>query len=244
MVIYRPIVGWPDSYRVGDDGTVWTRRKTGRFGGLTDTWHRLTINYQGGIWPRVALTRPRAHKSRWVSLPVIVCRAFNGPRPLGCRPLHFPDPDPRNCRAENLRWAPRGTRQLGRDPRPGGRPELVGKPGRNAQLSDQEVMELRREYAAGRTQEELAAALGVARHVVRLAVLGRTYKHLPGGVTRERVPCHGLEHPLAKLDDNAVRDIRTRAAAGEPAKSLALLYGVSRGSIYQIIQRRTWKHVE
>ena len=57
------------------------------------------------------------------SIARLVLRTFVGPELLGHEPLHYPDPDPMNNRAENLRWAPIGTVKLGRDPLPGRHPD-------------------------------------------------------------------------------------------------------------------------
>jgi Mor family transcriptional regulator len=40
-----------------------------------------------------------------------------------------------------------------------------------------------------------------------------------------------------------VRDIRKRAAEGEKGTELAKSYMVSKETIYNIIKRRTWKHI-
>ncbi len=55
---------------------------------------------------------------------------------------------------------------------------------------------------------------------------------------------HGATQWKAKLNDDLVREIRTKyAAGGYTYKSLAKEYGVSAGSIAFIIRGVTWKHV-
>jgi hypothetical protein len=124
MVEYRPLppepgcTRWPEYYRVGDDGSIWSRIKTGRYGGV-GPWRRLrgfvVPRDRGGTLKVILISDLGRSKARHVAVDVCVCRAFHGPRPPGCVPYHFPDPSPSNCRADNLRWAPRGTCVLGGD---------------------------------------------------------------------------------------------------------------------------------
>ncbi len=51
---------------------------------------------------------------------------------------------------------------------------------------------------------------------------------------------HGTEHHMAKIDENAVRDIR---ASGKKTSALAEEYGLSYSSIQRIRKRLLWKHV-
>lgn len=54
----------------------------------------------------------------------------------------------------------------------------------------------------------------------------------------------GETHPTAKLNDQQVREIRQRCRQGRASrKALAAEFGVSRASIDQIAQGRTWKHL-
>lgn len=53
----------------------------------------------------------------------------------------------------------------------------------------------------------------------------------------------GEKHYKAKLTDEQVREIRSKAIDTSPV-NLALIYGVNRGVIHNIINRKAWKHVE
>jgi hypothetical protein len=53
----------------------------------------------------------------------------------------------------------------------------------------------------------------------------------------------GAANHKAKLDDDKVREIRRRHAAGEPKRGLAAEFGVSRANISQICLGRIWSHV-
>lgn len=79
QVEYRPILGVPD-YRVGDDGSVWSKRRG-------DDWFKLkgTPNSRG--YKVVVLTGSTGQKA--VAVHVCVVRAFIGPRPEGKQDRHL-----------------------------------------------------------------------------------------------------------------------------------------------------------
>jgi hypothetical protein len=55
----------------------------------------------------------------------------------------------------------------------------------------------------------------------------------------------GTESPNAKLNDEIVRDIRLKFSSGkETVMNLAKKYGIDRSTIYYIIKRRIWKHLD
>ena len=57
--------------------------------------------------------------------------------------------------------------------------------------------------------------------------------------------CPGMSHPMAKLTDDQVREIRTRWASDRPRQgALAQEYGVSKGLIGLIIRRKAWAHLD
>jgi hypothetical protein len=58
----------------------------------------------------------------------------------------------------------------------------------------------------------------------------------------ERRP-RGERHGLSKLTESAVRDIRSRAVAGETCAQLARAYGVSVTPVWQVVKGKTWRHV-
>lgn len=53
----------------------------------------------------------------------------------------------------------------------------------------------------------------------------------------------GTDNFNAKLNEDAVRDIRSRHAEGAFAPDLAREYGVTHPTIYAVIHKRTWVHV-
>lgn len=53
----------------------------------------------------------------------------------------------------------------------------------------------------------------------------------------------GEMSPMARLTDDAVREIRSRVAAGEPKASVARDFGVCKQTVCNVISGLTWSHV-
>ena len=66
---------------------------------------------------------------------------------------------------------------------------------------------------------------------------GRSTKGRPG-------PWCGKGHPLAKLDADSVRAIRTLSAVGRTLLSIAHEHGVSKRTVLNVVHGRIWRHVE
>jgi hypothetical protein len=53
----------------------------------------------------------------------------------------------------------------------------------------------------------------------------------------------GRDHGRVKLTEEQVLEIRTRYVRGASGYDLANRYGVSKGNIFHILHRRSWKHL-
>ncbi len=53
----------------------------------------------------------------------------------------------------------------------------------------------------------------------------------------------GMAHPMVKLTDGNVHELRSLSAGGETRKELAKRYGVSVDLIRKIVLRKLWKHL-
>ena len=145
-VCYRTLdfLGFP-GYRVGDDGSVWSRiyqtPQRGKFGQIVKTtvhyngsWNLLT--YSGKthrrvtFWPSQA--RHLVHR--------LVLLAFVGPCPPGMEACHFPNRNPTDNRLCNLRW---GTK------RDNYNDAVVHGTNAPPKLTGQEVCRIRDRYARG-----------------------------------------------------------------------------------------------
>jgi hypothetical protein len=172
-VVYRTLrfQGFP-GYRVGTDGSVWSRRGSrfvpsrGAVAFLSPGWRRLRPSLVTGGYQGVCLCRRPFKVHR------LVLAAFVGPCPPGKQACHFPDPDRQNNRLENLRWdTPRGNM---RDRAAHGNHPAGAKNG-HAKLSESQVRQMRRLYdTGGWTQKQLARHFGTCRANVSFVV---TRKH-------------------------------------------------------------------
>jgi hypothetical protein len=111
----------------------------------------------------------------------------------------------------------------------------------SAKLTEADVAEIRRRLAAGASQFELARAYGVEQTTISHINRRSTWSDVPGPEGRHTCECRGVRNGRAKLNDDAVRDIRLKR---EPIKAQAARYGVSEFTIEQVRARKKWAHVE
>lgn len=233
IVTYRPIEGFP-GYRVGSDGSVWSCRRT-----LKWTRLRPQVTTPGGA--RVSMRLNGKLKSR--CLAKLVCRAFHGPRPLGCCTFHFPDPDPLNNRADNLRWVPRGTLLAGRPFANGVWPQPRGEDHPVAKLTSKQVVAIREMIQSGFSCSEVAERFGVSSGHVHGIAQGKFRRSDDGPIKHEKRYAVGELHPGAKLDEAKVREIKQMILQGQSRQQIAKIFGVSQANIGAIARGKTWRHV-
>lgn len=164
-VEYREVPSFP-GYRVGSDGTVWTRlkRQPNHKIAIGNEWRLMKPTILQG-YPRVCLYE--SGKKRYAKVAILVLEAFVGPRPQGMEACHFPDRDRTNSRLDNLRWDTKEANEAdmaihGTRPRGGGH--------WNARLTDDDVASIR---ASSRSHSELAAKFGVSRPYIRDILNGK-----------------------------------------------------------------------
>ena len=110
-VEYRGVVGYP-AYRVGSDGSIWTRWRKGPGSDLSGEWKRMEPTADREHYRRVDLHSVGGSVVTRKVAP-LVCEAFHGPRPPGMVCRHDNDV-PGDDRSENLLW---GTIQQNTDDR-------------------------------------------------------------------------------------------------------------------------------
>ena len=54
----------------------------------------------------------------------------------------------------------------------------------------------------------------------------------------------GERHGLSKMSKPAVRKMRARYTQGESQRDLADFFGISQASVWAIVNRKTWRHVD
>lgn len=96
MVEYRTVVGF-SRYRVGDDGSVWSKRRKAPGG-----WKKLKLRNHSAGYRAVMLCKGGGVYQFLVH--ILVLTAFVGPCPDGMESCHFPNRDRSDNRLCNLRW--------------------------------------------------------------------------------------------------------------------------------------------
>jgi hypothetical protein len=169
---YRDIEGFT-GYRVGSHGTVWSRRRFGRYGGLAETWRRMKPNQRATGYLLVGLCHNGVMKPRFVHR--LVLAAFVGPRPEGMEGCHN-DGNPANNMVENLRW----------DTRKGNFSDKVAHGTHNrgerhnmVRITEADVHEIRRLYATGHyTHADIGKMFLVSKQHVGDILRGKKWKWL------------------------------------------------------------------
>jgi hypothetical protein len=159
---YLPVVDCPD-YRVGDDGSVWTRfTGGGRIKGKKGKWRKLKPYPSGRSGHlRVSLLDKNGRRRQRL-VHCLVLEAFVGPCPLGMECRHFPDRDPENNNLFNIQWGT--SKQNAKDREFHGTNKMKGETHWKARLTDKQVAEMRRMYETGEyRQSELATIFKTSR---------------------------------------------------------------------------------
>ena len=156
------IVQEAPAYRVGRDGSIWTRWRAGKGGRLGLAWRPMNPPPDGDGYRVTPLYVGGRRITRKVS--VLVCAAFHGPRPEGSECRHL-DGVRTNDSAKNLAWGTPLENQADRK-RHGRAP--IGEANPNAALKDEQISEI---LALKGTvpQKTIAARFGITQsHVSRI----------------------------------------------------------------------------
>jgi hypothetical protein len=138
---FRVLADFP-AYRVGDDGSIWTRWRRGKkMPQLGFTWRQLNpiVNAKRGGYRNVILYDGRG-KEKHERVCRLVCRAFHGPCPRGLECNHR-DGNPVNDAQDNLFWGTHASNMETakfRAPRTSGHGEANG----HSKLSDDQVRQI------------------------------------------------------------------------------------------------------
>ena len=155
---------WPDcsDYRVGSDGSVWSRKR-GR-------WKRRTPVLVNGYLRVVIYIAGKQHREFAHRM---VARVFLGPCPPGEQVCHY-DGNRRNCSLSNLRYATPKENQADKI-RHGTIPR--GERHHQAKITESAVMDIRK--SRGReTQASIARRHGLSQCVVCNIQIGKLWAHV------------------------------------------------------------------
>jgi hypothetical protein len=173
-VEYRDVPNFV-GYRVGTDGSVWSRWEryytpgvSGSRYRLGDRWHQLAPVLNSHGRSQVALGRGRIR-----AVHRLVLEAFVGPCPPGMEGCHG-DGNPANNALPNLRWDSHSGNQLDAV-RHGTHTTNRGGTNGNASLTDDKATAVRADRAAGMTYPELAAKYGVSVSTIKRVVRRHTF---------------------------------------------------------------------
>jgi HNH endonuclease len=164
-VTYKPVPGFED-YRVGDDGSVWSRRTNKRPFGV---WRRLAATPEGRGYSLVILCSGTQKKAFKVH--TLVLTLFVGPCPPGMEACHN-DGNRTNSRLDNLRW---DTPKANAADKIKHGTNRAGSSNPNAKLTEADVAEIRRLAPISR-HIDLARRFGVSDVMIGHIVLGRCWK--------------------------------------------------------------------
>lgn len=154
---YRQIEGFP-GYRVGSDGTVWSRLRVGGRGSsgvLTDSWRLMKLDTRKYGHQYVTLL-DCGKRSRF-QVHHLVLLAFVGPRPSGTECCHG-DGDASNNSVSNLRWATHKENMRDRS----GHGTLSGENHGRAVITRSQVDSMRQRYANDEKIAALAREFGIS----------------------------------------------------------------------------------
>ena len=170
---YKDIIGF-DLYRVGSDGSVWSRRPIKRnWKTPLSDWVRLKPVLRRG-YQRVGLRFIKGDRLRWRSVHRLVLDAFVGQCPVGCQCCHR-DGNKENNHVENLYWGT--SKQNAEDSIRLGRIER-GSSSHASKLMDHEVRAIRERRLAGVSTRQLGREYRISHTSVSQLVLGKTWSHV------------------------------------------------------------------
>lgn len=223
-----PAPGFP-GYVVSSDGRVISH--------LRGWPHPLSTKKPAG-YPAVSLCRNGRIVSRTVHS--LVAEAFLGPRPDGMVVRHL-DGDEGNPRLSNLAYGTHADNEADKE-RHGRR--IRGGDVYGSILTADEVLEIRRLYAAGATQAELRRRFPMHATSMHNAIHGFSWKHLPtpdySNRPRRRPGGPGWR-PAAKLSERQVREIRGRLAAKHTLRRIAADFGIGTSTVRRIASGEAWR---
>lgn len=173
-VRYKIVPDFP-AYRVGTDGSVWSRWNRGARRLEEDKWFRLKTNARSGCKYRT-VTLFDFEGRRWkITVHRLMLLVFKGPPPPGKPFAAHKDDDPEHNDLSNLRWS--SAKDNTADALRSGRLRK-GETHPYHKLTEEEVVEIVRRLEAGERPTHLAKEFKVARTTISGIKGGWTWKHI------------------------------------------------------------------
>lgn len=172
IVSYIPVNAFP-GYRVGNDGSVWSKRNRSGRGGYV-AWRKMRPAPRETGHLRVYLYTGSSSYTRYVHR--LVLEAFVGPCPKGLQCCHY-DGDPANNRLNNLRWdTPKAN--AADTMRHGRKVTLRGEACNYSKLTEGDVRSIRVLISEGRSHAAIGGMFNVSRSAISMIASGRRWRHV------------------------------------------------------------------
>lgn len=169
---WRPILFGAGKYEVSNLGRI--RSTTGGRDKTRNTLPKTKTLTFWKNWNRYCLvTLHFRNAKKHFTVHSLVLTAFVGPRPDGCECAHL-DNDRSNNRLDNLRWV---TRKENHSHKIGHGTAQRGEKNGNHRFYLKDIMEIRKLYAEGHTQTEIAKMYSTRQSYIHAVVTKRLWKH-------------------------------------------------------------------
>lgn len=173
-VVYKEVDGF-SAYRVGTDGSIWTRL---RLGGPKPTvgniWKQMQFRSKKLRYYMVVLSNPYTKSRMRSSIHVLVLTAFRGPSPEGEEGRHL-NGNPHDNRLANLAWSTHLVNMRDRD-KHGTLPR--GEINKAAKLTEENVKEVRFLLSKGVSQRQISKRFGVSKYPIWAIANGKNWTHV------------------------------------------------------------------
>ncbi len=132
----------------------------------------------------------------------------------------------------------------------GRRKAVNGEQHHAARFTPDQIPVIRKLYAEGVSQRDLAAQFGVVKNSIAQVLHGQTWKHLIPEENMEAVlsqrkdrKATGEDSGSSRLTESQVLEIRGRRLLGETTRHIAEAFGVTHTTVRMILLGRTWKRI-
>lgn len=201
QVQYREITGFTD-YRIGSDGTSWSRNPRFKFYPDSIPWKQLKPTVKKGGYLATTLYRDKKQHRRMIQR--LVLEAFVGPCPDGMEACHI-DHDPTNNNLSNLEW---GTHQDNMTQSVSAGRIRRGETSGKTSFTEQDILDIRAAYCSGELNIDIAKRLGKNIYCIRSINQGKAWK-FTGGLpeTKEERRVLALKHnaKTRAIDKNSIK---------------------------------------
>lgn len=231
--IWKPVIGYEDWYEVSSLGNV--KRVAPERGAKVGK--HLKVRYASGY---LVVWLSRNSEVQAFTVHTLVAEAFLGPRSKG-QEINHKDFRTSNNRLDNLEYL---THQENvQHTLEQGRWDYRGEKHPGARLTNEQVEQMRLEFASGNTALELAKKYEIAIETASRILQGKSYKAAGGPIASE-VRAAGEKKTGAKLTAEQVKEMRELHETGKySGRKLAKMFGIGSTTARTIIDRKKWKHL-